>query len=268
MSTLNVAAVVTTDVGPDRRLRWRVFGVLTACALVGLLAVLPYALELSPLPTELPIPKWLVLVTGAVQNLLLFGGATGLGLWLGDKVGLGAPLLRGWLAGDAQTARRVRASLPLVIGGGSALGALILLLERLFFAPRLPAALQAVDQPGPWQGFLASFYGGINEELLTRLGLMTLLVWIGVKLSRRNAPGLWVMWGANLVAALLFGAGHLPALAALTALTPFLVLRTMLLNGMAGVLFGWIYWQRGLLAVMVAHFSADIVLHVVGAALA
>jgi membrane protease YdiL (CAAX protease family) len=28
-----------------------------------------------------------------------------------------------------------------------------------------------------------------------------------------------------------------------------------------GVLYGWCYWRRGLLAAMVAHFSADIVLH-------
>ena len=34
------------------------------------------------------------------------------------------------------------------------------------------------------------------------------------------------------------------------------------MNGIPGVAFGWLYWQRGLEAAMVAHFSADLVLHV------
>ena len=36
----------------------------------------------------------------------------------------------------------------------------------------------------------------------------------------------------------------------------------MLLNGVGGMLFGWLYWKHGLMAAMLAHFSADIVLHV------
>jgi membrane protease YdiL (CAAX protease family) len=35
-----------------------------------------------------------------------------------------------------------------------------------------------------------------------------------------------------------------------------------LLNGIGGVVFGWLYWKKGLESAMIAHFSADIVLHV------
>ena len=42
-----------------------------------------------------------------------------------------------------------------------------------------------------------------------------------------------------------------------------MVLRTLLLNGIAGIAFGWLYWKRGIEMAMLAHFSADIVLHVV-----
>lgn len=64
-----------------------------------------------------------------------------------------------------------------------------------------------------------------------------------------------------------FGAGHLPAVVALAPLTTVVVVRALLLNGIAGVSFGWLYWRRGLLAAMVALFSADIVLHIIGAAI-
>jgi len=45
-------------------------------------------------------------------------------------------------------------------------------------------------------------------------------------------------------------------------LSPAVIARAVILNGIPGVAFGWLYWQRGLEAAMVAHFSADLVLHV------
>ena len=55
----------------------------------------------------------------------------------------------------------------------------------------------------------------------------------------------------------------LPAAAKLWGLDTVVVLRTLLLNGIAGVVFGWLYWKRGLEMAMLSHFSADIVLHVI-----
>ena len=55
----------------------------------------------------------------------------------------------------------------------------------------------------------------------------------------------------------------LGARAKLWGLDTVVVLRTLLLNGIAGVVFGWLYWKRGLEMAMLSHFSADIVLHVI-----
>ena len=41
-----------------------------------------------------------------------------------------------------------------------------------------------------------------------------------------------------------------------------MVARTVLLNAVAGVVFGWLYWKRGLEMAMLAHFGGDLVLHV------
>ena len=65
------------------------------------------------------------------------------------------------------------------------------------------------------------------------------------------------------LAAGLFGLGHLPATAALLPLTPAVIARALILNGIPGVVFGWLFWRRGLEAAMVAHFAADLVLHVI-----
>jgi len=42
----------------------------------------------------------------------------------------------------------------------------------------------------------------------------------------------------------------------------------VLLNGLGGLVFGIVYVRRGIEAAMLAHFSADVVLHVIGPGLA
>ena len=249
---------------PNKSANLKVFGILTAGGVLGSLASLPYIFSLIE-PPSIPIWQFLLLVT--IQASVQTAFVTGLGLWLGGKVGLGAPVLKAWLAGDPQASHRFRASLPISVGAGVVVAGMMLLLEIFVFVPLLPDALRKVPLPSLWQGFLASFYGGITEELLLRLGLMTLLVWLGTKLTRQQHPKSSVMWSAIALTALIFGAGHLPITARLVPLTPFVVTRALLLNGIPGLLFGWLYWRKGLLAAMVAHFWSDIVLHVIGAAL-
>jgi len=124
--------------------------------------------------------------------------------------------------------------------------------------------LSLTSQPEAWKGFLASFYGGIGEEIQLRLLIMSLIAWLASFISKTadNKPTNGVYWIANIMAAVLFGLGHLPTTALLVPLTPLIVTRAIILNGLGGVIFGYLYWKRGLESAMVAHFSADIVLHV------
>ena len=87
---------------------------------------------------------------------------------------------------------------------------------------------------------------------------MSLFAWLLTKIVRRPAA----YWGAIAGAALLFGVGHLPATATVLPLTALVVTRAIVLNGLAGVAFGWLYWRRGLEAAMVSHGSANLILHV------
>ena len=43
-----------------------------------------------------------------------------------------------------------------------------------------------------------------------------------------------------------------------------MVLVVMIGNGVPGVIFGWLFRRFGLITAIVAHFSADVVLHVIG----
>ncbi len=69
---------------------------------------------------------------------------------------------------------------------------------------------------------------------------------------------------AIVLAALAFGVGHLPAaIASGVARGPLQSARIVVLNMLAGIVFGALYWKLGLEHAMVAHFCADLLLHAV-----
>ncbi len=74
-----------------------------------------------------------------------------------------------------------------------------------------------------------------------------------------------VAWPANVLAALVFGLMHLPQLGRIAAPTPTAIAAVLLGNGIVGVAFGWLYWRRSLVAAILAHFAADVMLHVMPA---
>jgi membrane protease YdiL (CAAX protease family) len=78
--------------------------------------------------------------------------------------------------------------------------------------------------------------------------------------GRDATPRPGALWSVNIAVAVAFGLAHLPATASLVAITPVVVGRAVLLNGVLGLGFGYLYWTRGLAAAMVAHLTADIAL--------
>jgi membrane protease YdiL (CAAX protease family) len=230
-----------------------------ACALATA-ALFPYLLDLMPeLRAKLTVPLALVVPLQALQGGLFMGLLALLGLRMGPRAGLDARWLRALVTGRARPGLPWARSLALGVLAGGAIVALAQGLDPWLPPPR--HALPAGGTSAAWKGLLASFYGGIGEEVLLRLFLMTFVVWLGAR-WRRRPPGAALYWGAIAIAALLFGAGHLPAAAGVWPLTAIVVLRTLVLNGVAGLVFGWLYWRRGLEAAMCAHFGADLVLHV------
>jgi hypothetical protein len=97
--------------------------------------------------------------------------------------------------------------------------------------------------------------------LIYRFIVMALLAWVAyMLLSRlyRDALPL-ALWFGILAAATLFGMAHVGN--APDAPHPFL--RAITLNGLAGTVFGWLYWKRGFEAAVLAHFAADALIYLV-----
>jgi membrane protease YdiL (CAAX protease family) len=252
-----LAAPATPSIRSDLRLA-AVFGVAAALATA---ALFPYLQLLMPEAlAKVPVPLTLLVLLQSTQAMLLLGLLAFCGLRMGHAVGLGAPWLQAW---HAKLPRQAQPwSLAAACGAAAAL--VVLGLDPVF-ASSMPAPLQALPaQPAgahALAGFLASFYGGIAEEIQLRLFLVTLLAW-GMSRLRGGRAADWALLLAVLVAAIAFGAGHLPAAAKVWPLDAVVVARTLLLNGIAGLVFGWFYIRHGLESAMLSHFCADLVLHV------
>ena len=144
----------------------------------------------------------------------------------------------------------------------SVLSGTVLALDYWTFGALEPMLREGTAAGMTLYGVIASIlYGGIVEELLMRLFIMSLIGWILWKLFARKqaaAPEA-VLIAANIIAALLFAAGHLPATQmTFGTLTPMLLFRCFLLNGGFGLLFGWFFRKHGLHYAMVAHAGAHI----------
>ena len=244
----------------------KLFLILWMASIFGVIAILPYVFTLQGgIPENSQIPIYMLIVGQIIQNALIFAIAILVGLKLAKKVGLGLPILEGWLEGR-KIKNDLKSILGISIGLGLLAGVLIVGLDYLFSLMGVTINVaQASINPPVWQGFLASFYGGINEEIMLRLFLMTLLVWVfyKIKKTKEGNPTKLSIWLGIVLAAVIFGAGHLPALMSITTLTPLLIIRTIALNALGGIIFGWLYWKKGLESAMISHFSADIVLHVI-----
>jgi hypothetical protein len=254
---------------------WSEFAILFGAAVIGIACVTPYSLELSRALVTKALarvhrPLWVLVLLQSAQSVVLLGVATGLGLLIASQIGLGAPLLAGALAGTSVVAQaRAMVAPALILGIASS--ALMLALEITVFWPRLPDAMRtSFPIPALWKRLLASVYGAVDEEILLRLFVLSLLAWlIGFAWHLPDGkPTVGALWVATILAAVIFGLGHLPATAALVKLNPLLIGRALLLNGVVGIATGYLYWRYGLEAAMLAHFSADLVLHGIGDSIA
>lgn len=192
-----------------------------------------------------------IALTMAIQSAtygLVLGVA---GIWLGRKVGL-------WKDERHITKKPLLAALVISLIGG--LG--IILPDLLFFGKYEPALLDtyAVKPTIPY--LLATVtYGAVIEEVMMRLFLMSLVAFVLHLLfeRKRMEVSTAVLVVANVVSALLFAAGHLPVNEMTFGLTPMIVFRCFLLNGVFGLAFGWLYRKYGLRYAMIAHGGCHVV---------
>lgn len=173
------------------------------------------------------------------------------GIFLGKKTGL-------WK--DEKTIKKKPLIIATVISVVGGLG--LILPDILFFGKYSEAILNSYAVKPTIPYMLASvLYGGVIEEVMLRLFTMSLIALLLHKLlgKKNEKPTVGILIASNVIAALLFAAGHLPATAMLMGITPMILFRCFLLNGGFGLLFGFLYRKYGLRYAMLAHGGCHVV---------
>ncbi len=233
---------------PKRRL----FLVLFLVGMAGVLSLLqaPFVL---PADSELPLSPTMLRLLGLGQSAILVALAVLIGLLTAHKVGLHAPLVEATISRQPWWPVLQTQLGPAVLGAG--LGLLVLAIYGLLQPILMPELLvAAAGQTTPL--LTRVLYGGITEELLLRWGMMSFLVWLLWRLAQQGQgmPRPALLWLGNSLSAILFGLGHLPAITLYgVALTPAIVAAVVLGNAAVGLIYGWLYWRKGLEAAMLAH---------------
>lgn len=240
-----------------KTINWKVFLILLASSLLSVLCVIPYIITLQgELLRKANIPFELIFAAQFVQCIFLFSITIFFGLLLAKKTGFQLPFLTA-LAEKKDYKKVIKNILGTPALWGVISGILIYVTDFIF---TIPGITTHQTYAPVWQTLMASFYGGITEEILMRLFLMTLFVWIGMKVFRQSKPSNIGIILPIFLAAIIFGLGHLPITASLTKITPLVVARAVMLNSIGGIIFGWLYWKKGLESAIIAHFTTDIVL--------
>lgn len=196
------------------------------------------------------------LASSALQSVVVAVICGFLGYILSEKIGLMKSF-------KFEKKSLIPASVTTVICG------IFFALDYWVFGGRIPGLAETYSsQTSPASFLSAIFYGGFVEEVLMRLFLMSLIAFIlwkvfARKQDKEHIPQI-IFMAANILLALLFSAGHLPATVGIFGtLTPIIVLRCFLINGGLGAAFGWLYYKYGIQYAMLAHAGCHIVSKVI-----
>ena len=96
---------------------------------------------------------------------------------------------------------------------------------------------------------------------MLRVFAMSLIAFLLHKIFERKKAQIseTILACANVIVALLFAAGHLPATFQILGDSPIIIFRCFLLNGVFGLAFGWLFRKYGLRYSMIAHGGCHVV---------
>ncbi|APG64648.1 hypothetical protein LPB136_04375 [Tenacibaculum todarodis] len=249
--------------------RWQTAISVLIFFVIGSLINIPFSREVKRLNIKAGMPNVRLnesvlddVITIGISSLILGAILVFIGLWVSSKTNLGAPVIARFFSKHTVSNlidwKAILSSIVL-----ATIVALILL--GLFeLQKELYPVVGKMSRPTKPFYALVAFSAGISEEIMFRLGLMSLIIAIIQFIRKVDNPTNKMIWTGIIISALFFGLIHFPLSKNFVELTPFSIGVTMVGNLITGSTFGWIFWKRGLLVAIIAHIVFDLVFHVIG----
>lgn len=196
--------------------------------------------------------KWLSLINPAILLIITIV----VGTLLHERVNLDTPVIKGIIR--KEKIENIRNIIIFGVAGGIIAGLFIVLVGAAY-EPFISQEFLKLGENLQTSLAVRFLYGGITEEILMRFGLMTFFVWLLFKIFKTlNAK---IYWAGILLATILFAIGHFPAVfQAVGSPSAVLLSYIVLGNSIGGIIFGWLYWKRGLESAFIAHIFAHVVM--------
>lgn len=212
---------------------------------------------------QLPRLELLVVVSMFQTGLIAFI-CSFFGLKLARKVNLGSPMIESLFYKHEKKIPITRSGIIISIVIGILSAVVIACSDKFIFQNLIPQIKPSAGYVFSSVYFFGSvLYGGVIEEVIMRLFFISLVVFglnkLVAKQGNNSMNVCWIHWAAILLAALVFAAGHLPATGQLLGLSTITIIRSFVLNGLAGIGFGWLYWRKGLEYAVMAHMLTHMV---------
>lgn len=223
---------------------------LLLVSIISVIAMLPYFFESNNALIEesnIPVSDFVFSLSIILQSAVFISIAIWSGIYFVNKTGIKV----------LSCPRGSTIVNSLITGVTTAL--VLLIIDYFFHTARITPNFFTVEKITVWKTLFVCFYGGIVEEILLRLFLLTFLLFLINKVSNDRYKNASITIAIT-ITALLFAAGHIPVIQMQTTLNPLIITRVMLLNSVAGLIFGYLYIKRGLFSAIIAHFSADFIL--------
>ena len=241
------------NVGLTLKNALRTYLVILPCAVIGGIAVGVYGFEHSTSEVveaaigQLGSYQALIAVT-MIQTLVYSLVGWVIGYFIAERLGLMKPF---------RFEKKVLARVCPVI----AILGLVFASDYFIMGRLIPEVAADYEKGISVAYFISSLtYGGVIEEILLRWFFMGLIALILVMIFARKKEikeiPVWIFITANIIAALVFSAGHLPATQMFFGrITGLILFRGFLLNGLFALFFGRWFYKYGIQYAMLGHFG-------------
>lgn len=233
-----------------------------------ILFILGFAGVLSILSMDIPLPEKymqeinkaispeLLKISMLINPTIMLVFAIFFGTFFHEKVNLKLPILQSLI-----TKTKIENTTSIIKYGiiGGIISGLLISIFAFIFMPYMPNEFIALGEKFKPPILTRFLYGGITEEILIRFGFMTFLVWIFNIITKSLSDKIY--WTAIIIAAIAFGILHLPIVFFMVPNpTIAIVVYIIIGNVLGGLIFGYLYWKKGLEAAIIAHVFTHIVM--------
>lgn len=236
--------------------------ILTLLCSIGTIFVLLYQSNL--IPSEINgMSRNAILLISFIQSVALIFITSFLGLKLARATNFNKGIL-GWAYSQEKNRYKInKKSLVIAIGISFLCATLMMISEKFLWSVYIPEINGSMYKFNIIYLLSGIIYGGIAEEVLLRLFTLSLIVFILYKIFARkkdktNIPNS-IYLISIFIAAILFALGHLPiTISTFNIVDMAVILRMLILNGIPGIFFGYLYWKNGLEYAIISHMFIHI----------